>query len=69
MNLRFMIVSVFALACLVAALFQLKHQVGQLEKDLRMNLAEIQNEQNSLRVLSAEWSYLTSPSRTSNTGH
>ena len=56
-------VSVLVLAVLAATLFHLKHEVRQLEKNLRQNQIAIAVERESLRILKAEWSYLNRPSR------
>ncbi|PPR79293.1 MAG: hypothetical protein CFH01_00487 [Alphaproteobacteria bacterium MarineAlpha2_Bin1] len=63
MNRRFYIVFGIILIVLVASLFQLKHQVVKLEKNLVTNQSLIQKEKESIKVLKAEWSYLTNPSR------
>jgi len=63
MSPRFILISIVVLGFLAAVLFQLKYEVGRLEKNLHTNLIEIEKEKNALRVLRAEWSYLTSPSR------
>ncbi len=54
----------FGLVCVVGAgLYQLKHEVMVLEKDLaRVNRA-ILDDQESIHVLKAEWTYLNEPRR------
>ena len=51
------------LICLVASLFQLKHKVVKLEERLVNNQQQIEREQESIKILKAEWSFLTSPGR------
>ena len=66
MNKRFYLIFGIILIILVASLFQLKHQVVKLEKKLIANQSLIQKEKESLKVLRAEWSYLTNPARIEN---
>ncbi|MBL42310.1 MAG: hypothetical protein CMM49_06600 [Rhodospirillaceae bacterium] len=63
MNRRFYLLFGLILIVIVASLFQLKHQVVKLERNLIVNQSLIQKEKESLKVLKAEWSYLTNPSR------
>ena len=51
---------------LVIILFQLKHEVEFLGKDLRKNLALIDEHEKNLAILEAEWSYLSGPLRIQN---
>jgi len=45
------------------ALFQIKHQVIRIEKDLNVAMRDITNEEEAIHILKAEWSYLNEPSR------
>ena len=69
MNRRFVLASVLVLGVLVATLFQLKHEVRQLEKNLSQNQMAILVERESLLILKAEWSYLNRPSRIQRLSH
>ena len=46
-----------------AGLFQLKHEVQQLEAELTATDGALVKEREALRVLRAEWSYLNRPER------
>ena len=50
-------------AVLTAALFQLKYEVRGLERELVAAAAALQDEEEAIRVLGAEWSYLNRPTR------
>jgi cell division protein FtsL len=53
----------FIASCVGFALFQVKHEVIDVEKELTFALREINREEESLHVLKAEWSYLNEPQR------
>ncbi|MAR79685.1 MAG: hypothetical protein CMM18_05605 [Rhodospirillaceae bacterium] len=63
MSRRFYFIFGIILIVLVASLFQLKHQVVILEKKLSQNQLMITKEKEALKVLKAEWSYLSNPNR------
>ena len=63
MNRQIIFISIIFLGVLVTILFQLKHEVEFLEKDLRKNLAYIDEHEKDLVILEAEWSYLSGPLR------
>lgn len=50
-------------ATVVVGVFVIKHRVQALEDRLRGLNAEIISDQNSIRVLDAEWSFLNQPAR------
>ncbi|MDC0073250.1 hypothetical protein OAK17_00170 [Alphaproteobacteria bacterium] len=66
MNKQIIFISIIFLGVLVTILFQLKHEVEFLEKDLRKNLALIDEHEKNLAILEAEWSYLSGPLRIQN---
>ncbi len=51
------------LALVVVALFQVKHNVQNLKKDLAEINKELAANQSEIHVLNAEWAYLNEPSR------
>jgi cell division protein FtsL len=51
------------LLCLCAAVYRVADHVESRKKELRQVNAQIANEGEALRVLSAEWTYLTNPAR------
>lgn len=53
----------FMAACVGVALFQVKHEVLDIEQQLKVAVRQISHEEDSLHVLKAEWSYLNEPSR------
>lgn len=53
----------FMAACVGFALFQVKHEVLDVERQLKIALRDITHEEDSLHVLNAEWSYLNEPGR------
>ena len=63
MSRRFYLIFGVILIALVVSLFQLKHQVVILEKKLYQNQLMITKEKEALKVLKAEWSYLSNPNR------
>ncbi len=63
MSRRFYLIFGVILIALVVSLFQLKHQVVILEKKLYQNQLMITKEKEALKVLKAEWSYLSNPKR------
>ena len=63
MSRRFYLIFGVILFSLVVSLFQLKHQVVILEKKLYQNQLMITKEKEALKVLKAEWSYLSNPNR------
>ncbi|MBJ66310.1 MAG: hypothetical protein CML97_07455 [Rhodobiaceae bacterium] len=63
MSPRFIFISILVLGFLAVLLFQLKYEVGMLEKNLRTNINKLEQEKNALRILRAEWNYLSNPSR------
>ena len=52
-------------AGLALALFDIKHRVQGLEGELARAHAEVLRDQEAIRILKAEWSYLNRPSRIS----
>jgi len=60
---RLMIVGCITLMTLLgAALYHIKYEVMDLEDKLAATKSEVQKEQESLRILQAEWQYLANPS-------
>ncbi|MBM3503398.1 MAG: hypothetical protein FJX65_05935 [Alphaproteobacteria bacterium] len=57
------IIGVVILAVMSFGLFQLKYEVTQLEEQLGKVRTDIAAEEESLRVLRAEWSFLNRPDR------
>lgn len=53
----------FMAACVGFALFQVKHEVIDIERDLTLAMREISKEEESIHILKAEWSYLNEPQR------
>ena len=57
----FVIACVCATALLGLTLYQVKYEVVELEHKLDRTYAQLQQEQEAIRVLTAEWEYLASP--------
>lgn len=60
---RTTIVLLVLLSGLTGALFLVKHQVQNLEKQVAAVDAEVRSYRNNIRILQAEWTLLTSPQR------
>ena len=52
-----------AIAVAALGLFHVKYQVQRLESDLTQIQREIQDQQEAIHVLKAEWSFLNRPAR------
>lgn len=63
MRRHIIITGVVMLALVVIALFQVKHNVQNLKRDLAEINKELAANQNSIHVLNAEWAYLNEPAR------
>ncbi|MCD6034392.1 MAG: putative secreted (periplasmic) protein [Rickettsiales bacterium] len=63
MNRIWAVCATFLLAMTLLSLFQVKNQVRNLDKELEETYRQVAREQNDLRVLKAEWSYLNQPER------
>jgi cell division protein FtsL len=59
------IIGVFLITISAFALFQIKYQVQELRRDLTEIKKQIIDEQEAIRVLNAEWTYLNQPERLS----
>jgi len=53
----------FLALVLSIGVFRITYQVDELEKELRVLNKEILNEQETIHILKAEWSYLNDPHR------
>jgi cell division protein FtsL len=63
MKRHVIITGVVLLALVVVALFQVKHNVQNLKRDLAEINKELAANQDSIHVLNAEWAYLNEPAR------
>ena len=62
--IRFAVIAWFTAAVLVTGfLFHVKYEVQRLEQELRTTQQQILEEQETIQVLQAEWSYLNRPER------
>lgn len=63
MTLRIAILASLIAAGMIYGLYKVEHAVRQLNRELVELNASVASEREAIRVLNAEWSYLTQPSR------
>lgn len=63
MNRKITLVCIIMLAAIVVGLFQVKHKVQNLRRDLAEINRQLKESQQEIHVLKAEWAYLGEPMR------
>lgn len=63
MTLRFAILASIVAAAMIYGLYEVEHAVRRLDRELASLQENVAREREAIRVLNAEWSYLTEPSR------